>query len=152
MEALPILAMTANAYGDDRDACLAAGMNDHVAKPVDPQHLYRAVLRWLLAGRAVQIEAMGDQAAHAVTVASVAAAGEPPPTDKQTLVQALDHLDSLFVQADFDAVRALRLLAPVLRVHDAARVVTLETQLRAYDFEGALVTLETWRARLLMPS
>ena len=39
--------MTANAFGDDRAACLDAGMNDHVAKPVDPRRLYATLLRWL---------------------------------------------------------------------------------------------------------
>ena len=44
---LPIIAMTAHAYEEDRRRCLEAGMNDHVSKPVDPQMLMAALERWL---------------------------------------------------------------------------------------------------------
>jgi signal transduction histidine kinase/CheY-like chemotaxis protein/HPt (histidine-containing phosphotransfer) domain-containing protein len=44
---LPIIAMTANAMRSDLEACLAAGMNDHVTKPIDRKVLVAALRRWL---------------------------------------------------------------------------------------------------------
>ncbi|MBS1145121.1 MAG: domain S-box [Proteobacteria bacterium] len=47
---LPIIAMTANAFAEDRARCLAAGMNDFVSKPVNPESLIETIGRWLRAG------------------------------------------------------------------------------------------------------
>jgi two-component system sensor histidine kinase/response regulator len=43
----PILALTANAYEEDRQRCLEAGMNAHLAKPVIPESLAQLLLAWL---------------------------------------------------------------------------------------------------------
>ena len=43
---IPIIAMTANAMNADRQRCLQAGMVDFVAKPVEPEHLFKTLLRW----------------------------------------------------------------------------------------------------------
>ena len=51
---LPILALTANAYADDVAACVAAGMQAHVAKPVQLADLAAAISKWARAGAADQ--------------------------------------------------------------------------------------------------
>ena len=44
---LPIIAMTAHALVEERQRCLAAGMNDHVTKPIEPDALFAALKRWV---------------------------------------------------------------------------------------------------------
>jgi len=64
---LPVVAMTANAMAGDRERCLAAGMQDHVAKPIEPATLWGTLLHWIkpreagLAPAPVFIEPSPDQ-------------------------------------------------------------------------------------------
>lgn len=48
----PIVAMTANAFADDRTSCIEAGMDDFLPKPVDPDLMFSMLLRWLRARKA----------------------------------------------------------------------------------------------------
>ncbi|NDY91174.1 PAS domain-containing hybrid sensor histidine kinase/response regulator [Ideonella livida] len=48
---LPIIAMTASAFSDDRQACTAAGMDDHLSKPIEPARLHAVLLHWLTLAR-----------------------------------------------------------------------------------------------------
>ena len=64
LQQLPILAMTANAMAVDRERCLEAGMNDHIAKPIDPEQLLTKLRHWIKpAARAGADTAAGHAAA-----------------------------------------------------------------------------------------
>jgi PAS domain S-box-containing protein len=61
---LPVIAMTANAMVGDRDKALAAGMNDHVSKPIRPNLLFGTLARWITPARAaVSAASLFDEAA-----------------------------------------------------------------------------------------
>ena len=69
---LPIVAMTANAMASDREACLAAGMNDHIGKPFDLDHLVNVLCKHT--GRGGQAAGVSRRVAAALPAGVAAAA------------------------------------------------------------------------------
>ena len=79
---LPIVAMTANARQADRERCLAAGMNDHVAKPIEPEELWKALLKWI-------------KPRHSTHVAAKTKPQAPAQADLPSSIEGLDMTDGL---------------------------------------------------------
>ncbi len=89
--AVPVIAMTGHAMEGDRDRCLAAGMNDYIAKPVQPADLQAVVAHWLERDGAEAAAPSPSAAAPEATATGAAGAGaeEAAALDAEGLVARL---------------------------------------------------------------
>ncbi len=128
---IPIIALTADAMPEDRDRCLKAGMNDYLAKPIEPKQLVAVLQKW--------------------ATASAKKDWQPYPIDRQTLTaRAIFDEHALLNRVMGDRDLASKLIAGFLqevpqRLHDLRRSLNegdlSGLRLQAHSIKGAAATL-----------
>ena len=126
---LPVIAMTANAMSSDIERCRAAGMQDHIAKPIDVRQLFATLARWLPDGRAAPLVAT-----------------QPPLQQVELLPATLDGIDIAGSLERIGGNRALyRRLLLKFAENQAGALVQIRSALAAADQELAVRLAHTLR-------
>ena len=150
---LPILAMTAHAMSGDRERSLHAGMNDHITKPIDPNRLQAALIRWMPEKSGERPETI---AAHALPEPEPTEEGVPqqlPPFDVQAALLRTNGKPKLlrklmlgFRDQYADAISDLRGRIAAGRDADAERLAhslkSVAAMLEARDLAEAAASVE----------
>jgi signal transduction histidine kinase/ActR/RegA family two-component response regulator len=131
---VPIIAMTASAFTEDRTECLAAGMDDVLVKPVEPEALTRCLLQWW---------APAPAPAPALLVPVMPAAAVVADTVQPAAVRAsLLALRTLLQSHDTAAADHLAQHAPLLGVALGAQLAALAGEVQGFAFEAALARVD----------
>jgi len=131
---VPILGMTANIFKEDREACLAAGMNAHLPKPVEPQMLYETLRRWL-------------PAVPAPRTGAFAAPSAVEAIDWDALRVQVATLARLLAEDDIEALQAFDRCRAALEGLFGATLAPLTAHIQGFTLDEAARELEALVAR-----
>lgn len=122
---LPIIAMTAHAFAEERQACIAAGMNDHLSKPIVPNQLYATITRW--GGREYSMTLPAPLTAGSDTESAGIAATTPQPLRPLTSsVEGIDlHAGLATMDGDADLYRQVLQMFLEHQSNDGNKLATL---------------------------
>jgi two-component system sensor histidine kinase/response regulator len=129
---LPIIAMTADAMVSDRELCLEAGMNDHIAKPIDPKQLFDALLRWIARSGSIKPASRGDPMKPGV----LSIAGVDTESGLKLTGDKRGHYESLLREFAKQEAGAVEQMRTALAAGDAATA-----KRGAHSLKGAAGTL-----------
>jgi signal transduction histidine kinase/CheY-like chemotaxis protein len=146
---LPIVAMTANAMQQDRESCLAAGMQDVVIKPIDPEDLWRALRAWLKPRASDAVGAHGSLAPWAAARSNAARTALPEASGaaEPQLPDGIEGLDTVLgLKRVLGQVPRYVAMLERYAASQAGTVAALNAALAADDRETAIRLAHTTKA------
>jgi len=150
---LPIIAMTANAMAGDREKVLEAGMNDHIAKPLDVGAMFATLAKWIKPRHSHPEEPGGATqviATHAISTRATGQIDSKPLAKTASLSGQLERLEQLLRDSDADAAAALDALMEHAQGSPLAQGLRPVIQaVEDFDFDAALEKLA--QARKAIP-